>query len=255
MTNKDELIKFLDNHELDIFTYQELDNYADLNVSELQMTLESLVKRGLLSRIEKGKYCRHNFRDEYVISNYLANDGVVAYWTALNLHGLTEQFPNVVFVQTGKQKKHKTIFGVRYQFIKVKPEKITGIITEGYGNHRYRITDIEKTIIDCFDLPQYSSGYAELIRAYAQAELNADKMISYCQAVDNISAIKRMAYLTEILEKKDLYDFLEFARTLVNKKYTLFDGFGAEEGEFVKKWKLRMNINKKDILDIVNKQY
>ncbi|TVR88683.1 MAG: hypothetical protein EA411_04185 [Saprospirales bacterium] len=34
------------------------------------------------------------------MNNYLLEDVVVTYWTALNLHGLTEQFPNTVFVQT-----------------------------------------------------------------------------------------------------------------------------------------------------------
>jgi predicted transcriptional regulator of viral defense system len=30
--------------------------------------------------------------------------------------------------------------------------------TMGYGNERFRITGIEKTLLDCFDLPQYSGG-------------------------------------------------------------------------------------------------
>lgn len=251
----DNVLLFLDDREIDIFEISDLVTKMQLPMAKLQPTLESLEKRGLLSRIEKGKYCRHNFRNEYVISNYLVNDGVVAYWSALNLHGLTEQFPNIIFVQTSKQKKHKTVFGVRYQFIKVKSEKMTGIIKEGYGNHQYRMTDVEKTIVDCFDLPQYSGGFAELIRAFANAKLDAEKMIDYCQANQNISATKRMAYLAELLEKSSLKAFIAFAQGCVNEKYTLFDAFGEEEGLFVNKWKLRMNISKEEILDIINKQY
>ena len=249
------LMKFLSDRELDIFTYQKLRGFSDLHIDYLQSTLESLVKKNLLSRIEKGKYCSHTFRNEYVISNYLVDDGVVGYWSALNLHGLTEQFPNVVFVQTSKQKKHKTIFGVRYQFIKVKPEKQVGIIKEGYGNHQYHITDVEKTIIDCFDLPNYSGGFAELLRAFFEAELNEDKMIIYCKAIQNLSINKRMAYLIEILNKQGMNKFLEYVQSTLNEKYTLFDPFGEDEGKFVSRWKLRMNLSEEKILNITNKQY
>lgn len=249
------LITLFDHLEIDVFTQKTLQNNYNINFLEWQKPFTNLVNQGYFLIIEKGKYCRHNFRNEYVISNYLATDGVVAYWSALNLHGLTEQFPNTVFVQTSKQKKHKTVFGVRYQFIKVKPEKMAGITLEGYGNHQYRMTDLEKTIVDCFDLPQYSGGFAELIKAFAEAELDAERMISYCQAVQNISATKRMAYLAEIFDKPRMPAFLEYAQGIVNEKYNLFDPFGNNEGHFVKKWKLRMNLSEQDILSLANKQY
>lgn len=66
------------------------------------------------------------------------------------------------------------------------------------------MTDVEKTIIDCFDLPQYSGGYAELIRAFNHANLNSEKMITYCKAINNIAIIKRMGYLSELLNKKGM---------------------------------------------------
>ncbi|NJL15757.1 MAG: hypothetical protein HC913_23950 [Microscillaceae bacterium] len=103
--------------------------------------------------------------------------------------------------------------------------------------------------------PNIRGGFAELLRAFAEAELDAEKMIAYCEAIQNISATKRMAYLAEILEKTNLQVFLEYAQSLVNKKYTLFDAFGEETGVFVKDWKLRMNVSKEDILYLVDKQY
>jgi predicted transcriptional regulator of viral defense system len=49
--------------------------------------------------------------------------------------------------------------------------------------------------------------------------------------------------------------FINFALKEVNEKYNLFDPFGIEEGEFVNKWRLRLNISSEEILDICNKQY
>ena len=103
--NEEKFIKFIDQFEIDIFTFSELRFNEHLGIDYLQMTIDSLVKREYLIRLEKGKYCRHNFKDEYVIGSVLANGGIIAYWSALNIHGLTEQIPNTVFVQTSKVKK------------------------------------------------------------------------------------------------------------------------------------------------------
>ena len=108
-----------------------------------------------------------------------------------------------MFIQTSKPKRNKTVFGTSYKFVKAATSKITGILTQGQGNRKYWITDIEKTIVDCFDLPEHSGGYAELIRAFNQAKLRSDKMITYCMAIDNIAATKRMGFLAELLEKRE----------------------------------------------------
>lgn len=250
-----EFIKLLDELEIDIFKLEDIKKKAGKSFKDLVNTIEKLTKKGLLTRIERGKYCRHNFRDEFVISNYLADDGVVAYWSALNRHGLTEQFPNTVFVQTTKLKSDKTVFGVQYKFVKVAKRKRISYEMHGYGNNRYRMTTVEKTIVDCFDLPEYSGGYAELIRAFNTAQLNPKKMVRICRVNNNIAATKRIAFLAELLQKPNFDVFLKYAKEVVNKKYNLFDPIGMESGEFVNDWKLRLNVSREEILEICNKIY
>tara|TARA_R110002124_G_scaffold204151_1_gene370591 strand:- start:365 stop:1165 length:801 start_codon:yes stop_codon:yes gene_type:complete len=245
----------LDDYELDIFTLEEVKAQLGDKVDNISELIENLVNKRIFSRIERGKYCRYNFRDENIIGSFLVSDGVISYWSALHKHGLTEQFPNSVFVQTSKAKKDKTVFGVYYKFVKVISSKQTGIIEEGFGNHKFRITTIEKTIADCFDLPQYCGGYAELIRAFNEASMNSKNLIAACKAIHNIAATKRMGYLAALLEKRELADFIQYAESQTKEKYNLFDPAGEEEGEFVNSWKLRLNITKEDILSIVNKIY
>ncbi len=107
MKNPESLLKVLDEHELDIFTDQTFEKSVGESLYNWHSQLRTLIKNRLVSIIERGKYCRHNCRDQFVIGNYLSGDGVIAYWSALNLHGLTEQIPNTVFVQTQKLKKTK----------------------------------------------------------------------------------------------------------------------------------------------------
>lgn len=250
-----DLLLMLDDHELNIFSLEQVKKMAAKKFSNVSELVENLVHKKIVSRIERGKFCKANFRDENVIGCFLVEDGAIAYWSALNKHGLTEQFPNTIFIQSTKLKPAKTVFGSRYQFIKIAKAKRTGIVTEGFGNSRYAMTDVEKTIVDCFDLPEYSGGYAELLRAFDQADLSPFKLIDYCKAIGNKSATKRMGLLAEMLKPEQLKSFVEFAKKEVNQKYNLFDSAGQDEGEFVKAWRLRLNISRENILNIVSKQY
>lgn len=245
----------LDENEVELFSFSDIENQLGSKFENLNEVLENLVKKKILSRLERGKFCRSTFKDENAIGCFLVPNGAISYWSALNKHGLTEQFPNIIYIQTASQKRNTEVLGVRYKFVRVKVKKITGLQKEGYGSRSYRITDIEKTIVDCFDLPEHSGGIAELIRALNTAKLNAEKMINYCEAIDNISAIKRMGFLIELLDKQGLKSFVKFAKQKVNKRYNLFDPFGEEKGEFMNDWRLRLNISRDEILDICNKQY
>ncbi len=254
MTQND-FLKYLEEEEISIFEIQNLKNTFGLDNRTINEIVENLVVKGFLSRIERGKYCRANFRNENIIGTFLAPKSAVAYWSALNLHGLTEQFPNKIFIQTTQVKKEVQFAGTTYQFIKIQLNKITGIIFNNYGNYKYPITDIEKTIVDCFDLPQYSGGFAELIRAFYNARLNSKKLIDYCTAINNIAVIKRLGFLAELFEKKNLSSFIQFAKSKVNRSYNLFNTFGESEGEPNNNWYLRMNLSKENILGIVQNRY
>ena len=245
----------LDDYELDIFTLDELKNQFSKKFQDINELVENLVHKKILSRIERGKYCRANFNDEKVIGCFISENGAIAYWSALNAHGLTEQFPNNVFVQTSGSKRSKIVFGTSYKFVHVVPYKIAGILSQGQGNKKYRITDIEKTIVDCFDLLEYSGGYAELIRAFNHVRLISEKMIAYCSAIDNIAATKRMGFLSELFEKKGLRTFIKYAKQQKNQTYNVFNPSSTDKGEFVNDWRLRLNISRDEIMDICDKQY
>jgi predicted transcriptional regulator of viral defense system len=249
------LLKLLDDNEIKAFTVEQIQKLAKNNLNYVRSAIERLAKRAPspIIRIENGKYVRHDFRNEYVIGTFLVEDGVVAYWTALNLHGLTEQFPNTIFIQTTRQKKSKAIFGVLYQFIKVRPDKMAGIVTSGYGNLKFKITDVEKTIVDCFDLPAYSGGYTELIYALNKAKLNNTRLIAVAKAVNNIAAIKRLGFLLEVIDEVKYSPYIDYALSRVNKKYDLLDPHGDETGSYIGKWKLRVNLSADGILNIIQR--
>ena len=242
-------------NELSFVDTLKLMEITDKSYVDLKSVLNRLVRDEQLFSIQKGLYVIRNFRNPYVIANAMLPDGAIAYWSALNLHGLTEQIPNVVYLQSGKRKSDKKVFNVRYRFIQVKKEKICGITQMGYSNERFRITDIEKTLLDCFDLPQYAGGYEELIRAFYQAKINSRKLLDYGKQMGNLSVLKRLAFLSELFEMQGFNHFQNEVFKMRDQRYTLFNPMGSNEGAFNAKWRIRLNIDKDKLLEIVNKMY
>jgi len=253
--NQREFVLLLEDNEIEIFLEKNINNQVGKSFENLSQIVSNLSAKKFLRRLEKGKYCRSNFSDNFVIANYLAEDSAIAYWSALNHYGLIEQIPNTIFVQTTKLKHSKKVLNIDYKFIKVHPKKYIGITSEGWGNLKFRITDIEKTIIDCFDLPKYSGGYAELIRAFYNAKLNKRKLLEYALAVENLSVMKRISYLSELFEMEGFKTFRKETENRLKNKYTFLSPFDEKKGKFISRWKLCLNIDVKTLFAIINKEY
>lgn len=246
------ILRYLDDNGLDVFFKRDIETKVDLTPDEFKLGFRGLSQKAQILLIEKGKYRRRYFSDENVIGCFMVPNGGIAYWSALNAHGLTEQFPNKTFIQNSMRRGEKVISGLGtvFHFVTVKKEKLIGYKTFGYGNHAYYMTDVEKTIVDCFDLPQYAGGYNEIVKAFNKAKLNPRKMVAYSKAINNISVTKRLAYLSELLEKPRMNYFLEYATQVCNEKYSPFDPTLPSKGVYLKRWRLILNIDEDEIKEL-----
>lgn len=244
------ILEYLDDHGLDIFTKDQLLSIDTITPSSVMRGVKELIDQGYLKVIEKGKYCRHNFADEFVIGTFLVKKGAIAYWSAMNYHGLTEQIPNTVFVQTNQWKKNKNVFGVAYKFIQVREYKLLGYQKKGFGGTRFTITDVEKTLIDSFDQPEISGGYPEIIKAFYQATINPVKLKRYCVAFNKTALTKRLAFLTEFFNKPEMDVFIDYALSVRNENYDPFWPYQQAKGKVNERWRLILNIDEKEIINM-----
>lgn len=249
-----DLLKYLENYEILYFNLKELElpKYLIRNVNEL---VENLYQKGLLNRIERGVYTKPNYNNVNVLATYISSNSTIAYWSALHHHGLTERFPNTVFVKTTQRKRDTQILGSTVKFVTVKENKNIGVIQEGYGDDSFTITDIEMTLVDCFDQPRYAGDFTDVIKAFANAKLTNNKLIEYTKAYDNIALTKRVGYLVTLFHKDKLQSFINYAKSQVNKRYSLIDAGGLQQGEFISEWKLRLNISKENLLQMAQTEY
>ncbi len=243
-------LNLLNDFGYDIFNLKMIRETNTFSDKEISQVLRTLTKSGILIKLEQGKYIKNGFHNEFVIGSFLAPDGGIAYWSALNFHGLTEQFPNVIHIQTANRRGTSIINNLRYRFIKINKRKLTGYTLQGYGNHAFKITNVEKTIVDCFDLPHHAGWYHETIKAFANAKINARKLTKYCKDINNVSVIKRLGYLSELIKKPDMTFFVNYAQTCLKNEYSLFEIGGNNTGTYNKRWKLILNLPEKEILEI-----
>jgi predicted transcriptional regulator of viral defense system len=230
-------------------TFEDALKVSNLPRESLRVILLRLEKRGIIERIEKGKYLiiplgaekgKYTLH-EFVIGSTLIESYSIAYWSALNYHGLTEQIPTTVFLQTTARKKNQDIkiFGVKYQIIKIKKEKMFGIKKEWIEETQINITDKEKTIIDCLDKPQYCGGIIEVAKALKNNKFDRKKLEEYAQRIGNSGVLRRLGYLCELLNIKIKLPKLNI------RNYLLLDPTMPEKGPKSAKWRLIINLDDK----------
>lgn len=250
------ILKYLDDYEILYFRINELaarlPENLNIKVNEL---VENLCQKGLLNRIERGVYAKPQYNNIQVLATYINQNGAIAYWSALHHHGLTERFPNTVFVKTTRRKRETEILGTAVKYVTVKENKHLGITKEGYGDNSFSVTDVAMTLVDCFDQPRYGGDFPDLIKAFAHARLTNKKLIEYTKAHQNTALTKRLGYLAELFHADSLRSFIQYAQKQVNNKYNVMDAGGVDEGSFVRRWKIRLNVSEERLLNMAQNQY
>jgi len=228
-----------------IFTIEEAVKITGIDKNILKVLLSRLEKKGWIERIEKGKYIviplgaekGEYTLHEFIIGSLLVKPSTIAYWSALNYHGFTEQIPNTVFIQTTARKKKQDlrIFGVRYKIVRIKLEKYFGIEKTWIEEFQVPITNREKTVIDCLDKPRYCGGILEVAKAFRE-ELEAEKLREYAVRMNNSAVIRRLGYLC------DYFGVDIGLPKLKTRNYILLDPTMPREGHVDSKWKIIVNV-------------
>jgi len=234
-----------------IFTFEDLIRSFNIQRETLWVLISRMEKKGWIERIERGKYLiiplgnekgKYTL-NEFVIGSMLVKPYSISYWSALHYYGLTEQIPNTVFIQTTarKKKNEKIVMGVKYKIIKLKESKFFGIKNVWIDEEKVCVTEKEKTIIDCLDKPQYCGGIIEVMKALKSPEIRKEKLIEYSQKIGNSGVIRRLGYIFDCLDMK-----IKLPK-VVTRNYLYFDPTMPHKGKKDAKWKLIINLDKKDI--------
>ncbi|AWB28403.1 type IV toxin-antitoxin system AbiEi family antitoxin domain-containing protein [Halococcoides cellulosivorans] len=194
-----------------------------ISVDDIETTLEvppntareiasRLTEKGWLDRLfpgtyliiplaagEEGVYTTH----EYLIAAHVAEPMYIGYYSALSHHGLTEQVPRTVYVVTPTRAQSRDIHGVPYRVTTVTEGKFFGSEPTSIEGTTVQVSDLEKTLVDCADHPEFCGGLRELATAMRTADERGcawDTVGEYLERLDNGAATKRIVYLADQLD-------------------------------------------------------
>jgi len=214
--------------------------------------LERLQTKGWIRRIKRGRFAviplssgedRTPQLHEFIVAMELVSPAAIAYWSALNHHGMTEQLPRAVFVSTNHPVRRPPgeVLGVSYKIISLRPEKFFGTVKDWIGEMPFMVTDREKTLIDGLDLPQYAGGVGEISRALftAWAQINESKLRKYAAKIGNSAVAKRLGFLMETLGLGN-GEALRKAVSLA-PGFSLLDPTMPRHGKYNRRWGLLVN--------------
>ena len=234
-----------------------------ISVDDIETTLEvapnaareiasRLTEKGWLDRLfpgtyliiplaagEKSMYTTH----EYLIAAHVAEPMYIGYYSALSHHGLTEQVPRTVYVVTPTRAQSREIHGVPYRVTTVTERKFFGTTPTSIEGTTVRVSDLEKTFVDCADHPEFCGGIRELANAIRAADEQGcawETVGEYLERLDNGAATKRIVYLADQLGID-----LPTREALVasfTSGYSLLDSTRPETGSTDSTYRLRVNI-------------
>lgn len=220
--------------------------------------LARLAEKGWLERLERGKYMivpleagpdRQWTEDAYVLATYLVEPSAIAYWSALHYWNLTEQVPQLAYVQTTAdiREHRKDVLGIRFRLVKLKEEKFFGLKHERLGNQRFSVTRREKTLLDGLDRPDLTGGIHEVAKGLREAadELDWSRVDEYLPRLGSGAVIKRLGYLVEAMELEvpDRAARLSRWQGRISAGISDLDPSSRQEkGRIVTRWGIRVNV-------------
>ena len=226
--------------------------------------LSQLVRKRWLVRLVPGKYLivpleagleSIPMADRYVIAREVLDPlpYYISHYSAIELHQMTTQPVNTVYVTVPRQRASRSIAGVEYRFVYANPHAFWGWEpTWVTDQEQVQISDLEKTLLDCAVRPELCGGLGELAKGLwlRKDDLDENRLVAYVKRLDHKAAAKRIGFLLETysLGRPETISALQ---SFVNPRYALLDPTLPDEGPYRARWRLRINLDPEELKAIV----
>jgi len=195
--------------------------------------LERLLRKGLIEKVEKGKYTC--ISDSIVVANHIIFPSYISFFTAASTKGYTEQIPRTIQLATTSYKKNISFRENIIQFVTLPKWDFYGYSKQRKDSFTIFIVDDEKLIIDILLKPETIGNFEEIIEIIKNAKIKEEKMIEFAKKVKNLSLLKRLGYILEKYKGIDISEIL----TVKDRNYISLNPFKKSGKHIDKKWKVK----------------
>ncbi len=180
----------------------------------------------------------------------------MGWWSAASYHSFTTQKPATVFVAVRRQLAPRIIEGAEIKFVTVEARKFFGFNSYNVYGRSTRISDPEKTLLDCIDRPDLAGGPTELTRIVhaAMAEVDQEKLVAAAMKMNSKSMLQRLGFLSDLVERPLTEEMRSKVRAALPKKARSAFGARARRKDdigYISDWGLHVHARKDDLLSEV----
>ncbi|HAJ26315.1 MAG TPA: hypothetical protein DCG53_03575 [Syntrophus sp. (in: bacteria)] len=198
---------------LGIFTLQDARRIIAPNQEKyVRQFLARLKKKGWIEQVKPGLFAviplssgteRTPQIHEFLIAMRLVEPAAISYFSAMNYHGLTEQLPRQIFIATNHKvaRPARESLGLSYRIITHRQERFFGVRKEWINESPFKITDLEKTLIDGLAMPEYVGGVGIVAQALSASwpRIDEKRLHEYAVRIGISAVVKRLGFLIETL--------------------------------------------------------
>lgn len=174
----------------------------------MQNRLKTLMREKRVARIKNGLYATINpitgdvFANRYEIGTSLIPGGYIGYHSALEFFAYGNQMSSEVQVFSDKRTLPFTYGNLEYRFFL--PPIDSGVI-ELERNGKIRVTNIERTIVDCIDRLDLCGGIEEVLIALGEIRALDEKLVlSYLKEYGKKRLFQKVGFLFSTSKKDEL---------------------------------------------------
>ena len=212
------------------------------NMNTAKSIIRNLLLFGYIKRVKHNLYvvCNIEFKntipDQYMIASKIKEDAYISYHSALEYYGVKNQVFYDVYVSTKKRFANFEFEGISYRYINSKYD--FGIVQDD----KVRVTDKERTFIDCIDKVELAGGNEELIMCLEFfGKIEGGKILQYLKKYNSSKLYAKVGFFLELFNEHygvEQSIIEECRRKSKNKKLYFNEETKRMKNKYVKEWNL-----------------
>jgi predicted transcriptional regulator of viral defense system len=205
------------------------------------------VRRGVYAVVPRGTSPAELQLDPYLVGSKLSPDAVIAYHSALQLHGRAHSLSRRVTFLTSTRTKPFEFRGTDFVPVSIPPVLIQlpdrggGILEVSRQGLQVRATTLERALVDVLDVPRLGGGWEEIWRSLESVQFfDVDAVTEYALKLGSASTLAKVGFYLEqhreelMLEDKHLRPLAKRAP----KQPIYLERSKREPGKLVRPWNL-----------------
>jgi len=200
-------------------------------------------KQGLISQVRRDLYVvtdlanKVSLATKFEIAGHITPSSYLSYHAALEYYGLAHQTFYELYVSSKETFSRFDYEGISYTFC---PSRSNAGVLNPLTDSLVRITDLERTILDCIDRIDLSGGLEELVECFAIITyVSENKLLDYLYHFDKQALYQKAGFILSYFQKEmKLSDtFFEQCKSHTGKS-TRYLTDKQESNTYFKEWKL-----------------